>query len=170
MPESVHKHRPPPQAIDPHPHRAALRSIATVEALKGAAALTAGLGLLLLLHKDAAELAEHLLSALHLSPEGHFSRALVHAADTVTDAKLWAIAAASVIYSTVRFVEAYGLWNARVWAEWFALLSGAIYLPWEIYEILVHPGPLRWGLFLTNLAIVVFMLWVRIEASRPVPD
>jgi uncharacterized membrane protein (DUF2068 family) len=67
-------------------------------------------------------------------------------------------------------VEAYGLWNARVWAEWFALLSGCLYLPWEIYEVAIHPSWIKYGLFATNLAVVLYMLYVRVEASRPVPD
>ncbi|MCZ7627423.1 MAG: DUF2127 domain-containing protein [Candidatus Methylomirabilis sp.] len=39
-------------------------------------------------------------------------------------------------YASVRFVEAYGLWLERRWAEWFAAVSGGIYIPFEIYELL----------------------------------
>jgi ABC-type transport system substrate-binding protein len=53
---------------------------------------------------------------------------LIRLASNVTDAKLWTAAAAAVVYSIVRFVEAYGLWHRRIWAEWFALLSGAMRL------------------------------------------
>ncbi len=43
-----------------------------------------------------------------------------------------------MVYSGARSVEAYGLWFERRWAEWFALISGAIYLPVEIYELRRH--------------------------------
>jgi uncharacterized membrane protein (DUF2068 family) len=165
-----HTHRPLPEAVDEHSQRSALRAIATFEAMKGTLVLVAGFGLLTLLHKDAYETAEHLLRVLHFKPEGHVSEVFLRAADKVTDAKLWAAAAGALVYSTVRFVEAYGLWNARVWAEWFALLSGSLYLPWEIFELIARPTPVRWLIFGSNLIIVLYMLYVRVVASRPLPD
>ena len=78
--------------------------------------------------------------------------------DKTTDKGLWALAAAAMIYSLVRFAEAYGLWNAREWAEWFALLSGAMYLPWEAYSLMRHPHPIKWVMLLANVAIVVYMV------------
>ena len=116
------------------------------EAIKGVAVLAAGFGVLTLLNKDAVEIAEHWVRKLHMDPEGHLSMVFLRAAEKVTDANLWAAAAGALAYSTVRFVEAYGLWNARVWAEWFALLSGCLYLPWEIYEVIAHPTSLKYGL------------------------
>lgn len=35
----------------------------------------------------------------------------------------------------MRFVEAYGLWRERRWANWLAAISEGIYLPVEIYEL-----------------------------------
>lgn len=169
-PPKTHKHRPAPEAVDTHTRRAGLEAVAIFEAIKGIAVLAAGFGILTLLNKDASEIAEHWVRKLHMDPSGHLSRVFLEAADKVTDAKLWAAAAGALAYSTVRFVEAYGLWNARVWAEWFALLSGCLYLPWEIYEVAVHPSPIKYGLFATNLVVVLYMLYVRVEASRPVPD
>lgn len=31
------------------------------------------------------------------------------------------------------------------WTEWFALVSGAIYLPLELYEVIVHKNALVYG-------------------------
>ncbi len=139
LPPTRHKHRPPPEAVDTHTQRAGLQAVAVFEAIKGLAVLAAAFGVLTLLNKDAVEIAEHWVRKLHMDPEGHLSMVFLHAAGKVTDTKLWAAAAGALAYSTVRFVEAYGLWNARVWAEWFALLSGCLYLPWEIYEVIARP-------------------------------
>ena len=79
---------------------------------------------------------------------------------------LLTLAGGAAAYSTVRFVEAYGLWHCRVWAEWFALLSGMLYLPWEIYEIIDRPTPIRFGILIANLAIVIYMLIIRLQAAR----
>lgn len=147
-----------------------MRTIAGFEALKGLLVLAAGFGVLGLLHKDAPEVADHLVHVLHLRPEGHISEVFLKAANNVTDRRLWAIAAGALAYSAVRFIEAYGLWHARVWAEWFALLSGCLYLPWEIVELIERPTPVRWTIFATNVIIVLYMAWIRFVACQPLPE
>lgn len=164
MPNKRRRRRPLPEAIDTRSLRAGLRSIAVFEGLKGVLVLAIACGGLSLLHKDIGDAAEALIRRIHLNPASHYPRIFLEAAERATDAKLWAIAGAAAAYATVRFVEAYGLWNARVWAEWFALLSGGLYLPWEIYGLLDHATALRWAVFVTNLAIVLYMLYVRVRA------
>ncbi|MDF4533767.1 DUF2127 domain-containing protein, partial [Vibrio parahaemolyticus] len=51
----------------------------------------------------------------------------------------------------------YGLWHNLLWTEWFALLSGAIYLPFEVYELFAHPGVFSMAALLINLVIVLYM-------------
>ena len=70
------------------------------------------------------------------------------------------------IYSGLRFAEGYGLWNAKAWAEWIALVSGAVYLPFEIYKLAHRVTPLHAAIFLVNLAIVAFMFYLRIYLPR----
>ncbi len=45
----------------------------------------------------------------------------------------------TLVYSAIRFAEATGLWLEKQWAEWFALISGCLYLPIEIYELARMP-------------------------------
>ena len=162
------RHHPGPQAVDTRSKRVGLRAVATFEALKGALVLLVGFGVLSLLHKDVGDLAERVVARLHMNPARHVAQVFVQAASKVTDARLWAMAAGAAAYSAVRFVEAYGLWHMRVWAEWFALLSGALYLPWEIFELIDRPTRIHWVLFLSNLVIVLYMLYIRVRASWPV--
>ncbi len=159
------RHGPPPQAIDTH-HTAGLRTVAIFEGVKGLLVLLVELGLLSLLHKDVALVAERVVRRLHMNPDHRISHVILEAAYRMTDARLWALAAGAAAYSTVRFVEAYGLWHRRVWAEWFALLSGCLYLPWEIYEIIDHPTLIRWAVLTGNLIIVLYMLKIRLDAYR----
>jgi uncharacterized membrane protein (DUF2068 family) len=147
-----------------------LRAIAVFEAAKGLLVLLLGLGLLALLHKDVESAAENLLLHLHVNPDRRLSHAFLNAASHVTDARLWGMAAAALAYASVRWTEAWGLWHRRVWAEWFALLSGALYVPWEIVKIVEHPNGLHAAVFAGNLAIVAYMAYVRFNACRPVPD
>ena len=106
-----------PQAVDELASVRGLRAVATFEAMKGVIVLLLGLGILGLLHKDVETAAESLLTHLHINPDRRLSHAFINA-DT---ADLWVIFSASIVYVGVRFTEAWGLWNRRVWAEWFAI-------------------------------------------------
>jgi uncharacterized membrane protein (DUF2068 family) len=154
----------------PHPHDThcrqlkALRAVAFVEFLKGVIVLLAGFGVLSLVHRDAWDVAESFLEWLHISPETHYAQVFLNLADQVTDAKLWAVAIGALTYSSLRFGEAYGLWRERAWAEWLALISGAIYLPFEIVELARKPDWIRLAILTVNLAVVLYMAFLRWQA------
>lgn len=143
--------------------------VAAFEAIKGLAVLLLALGLLSMLHKDFEQVVENLLFHLHINVEHKLGHALVDAASKMTDARLWAISAGAAAYSAVRFVEAWGLWNRRVWAEWFALLSGALYLPLEIYKLAEKTNWIHFSVFAVNVVILLYMLYIRVAACRGVP-
>jgi uncharacterized membrane protein (DUF2068 family) len=140
--------------------RQALRAVAGIEFIKGLFVLLMGLCALLLLRQDIWLVAESLLAVLHINSDRHFALVFLDFADSVTDARLWAAARIAFAYSTLRFVEAYGLWKARAWAEWMACVSGTLLLPFEVRELLRGVTILRAALFLGNLAIVIYMLYI----------
>ncbi len=156
-----------PQAIDQRASTAGLRAVATFEALKGIIVVLLGLTLIAV-HQHAEDFAERLLFHLHMDPDRRLAHAVLNAATRVTDARLWTILAATLTYSAVRFVESWGLWNRRVWAEWFALLSGAMYLPWEILKVSERADWERIGVLLVNVIIVLYMLEVRIRGCSTI--
>ena len=135
-----------------------------MEFIKGLVVLLTGFGILSLVHRDAWDVAESFLEWLHISPETRYAQVFLNLADQVTDAKLWAVALGALAYSTLRFMEAYGLWRVRAWAEWLALISGAIYLPFEIYELARRPDWIRLVILVVNLAVVLYMVYLRAQA------
>jgi uncharacterized membrane protein (DUF2068 family) len=141
---------------------AGLRAVASFEAFKGVAVVLLGL-VLLLYHSHAEDLAETMLDHLHIDEDKRIGQLLMHAASQVSDARLWTIAGAVITYSTVRFVEAWGLWHRRIWAEWFALLSGAMYLPWEFLKVAQRATPERVIILVINVIIVLYMLFIRLR-------
>ncbi|MBV9405640.1 MAG: DUF2127 domain-containing protein [Acidobacteriaceae bacterium] len=159
-PALPHPHAP--QAVDERSSPAGLRAVATFEALKGAAVISIGI-FLLFTHQRAEDFAASLLYHLHIEPDRRLSHMLMDAAWKVSDARLWTIAAAALTYASVRFVEAWGLWNRRIWAEWFALLSGTLYLPWEILKLVERIDWERLSVLSINLLIVGYMLYIRIR-------
>ncbi len=105
---------------------AGLRSVALFEAAKGTLVILAGFGMVSIVHRNSQQLAEHLVRHLHLNPAKHYPHIFIDAAGRLDDVHIWLLAGGAFLYSLVRFIEAYGLWHSRVWAEWFAILSGAV--------------------------------------------
>ena len=132
--------------------------VAGFEALKGVLVLLAGFGLLALVHHDVQGFAERLVEHLHLNPASRYPRVFVQAAGAITDARLWLLATGAGAYAVLRFVEAYGLWRRRRWAEWFAVVSGGIYVPMEIYELMHGITWPKVVALLVNVGIVCFMV------------
>jgi uncharacterized membrane protein (DUF2068 family) len=139
----------------------AVRSVAVFEALKGLVVLLAGFGLLHFVHRDLQSTAEELVRHSHLNPAHHYPRIFIEAASRTSSSRIRLLAAMAFLYSTVRFVEAYGLWYLKAWAEWFAIISGSIYVPIEIYELAKHATLVRATVLIVNLAIVVYLVYVR---------
>lgn len=135
-----------------------IRTVALVEAAKGLVVLLSGCGLFALLHRNVQQFAEELVRHTHLNPASHLPRIFIDYAAHLNDTGLMHLAFAALAYSSVRLVEAYGLWFERAWGEAFAAASGAVYLPFELRELFARPGMLAFSLLTINLAIVLFMI------------
>jgi uncharacterized membrane protein (DUF2068 family) len=142
-----------------------VRTVAIFEAAKGGLVLAVGLGLLTLLNRDVEVIAEHLVRLSHLNPASRYPHIFLDAASHVTNGRLWAFAAAAGLYSIVRGIEAYGLWKELRWAEWFALISGGLYVPVEIYEMFHRFTWLKGAVLASNLAIVAYMAYALIHSE-----
>jgi uncharacterized membrane protein (DUF2068 family) len=140
------------------PLSSAIRSVALFEAFKGALVLLAACGLLSLLHHDIHALAARLIAHTHLNPAAHYPSIFLDAAARLHDDRLRLLALGAAAYSSLRFVEAWGLWRQRAWAEWLAAASGAIYLPAELFELVERPGWLHAALLAVNLLVVGVMV------------
>jgi uncharacterized membrane protein (DUF2068 family) len=136
-----------------------IRTVAAIEAAKGLVVLLAGFGLFSLLHRDVQQFAETLVRHAHLNPASHTPHVFIDYAGRLNDARLQQLAAAALAYSVVRLVEAYGLWFERMWGEGLAAASGAIYLPFELRELIHRPSVLSACLLLVNLGVVLFMVY-----------
>lgn len=139
------------------PRLTGVRGVAIFEAAKGGLVLLAGLGLLSLIHRDLQAFAEQCVARLHLNPARHMGRILLDAATRLNEPRLLLLAFLALLYASVRFVEAYGLWHGRRWAEWFAVASSGVYVPLEMYELSQGFTWLKLFMLATNLAIVVYL-------------
>jgi uncharacterized membrane protein (DUF2068 family) len=71
------------------------------------------------------------------------------------------------LYALFRFLEAYGLWSGRRWAEWLAVVSGGLYLPLEIYELIQKYTWMRVSAVIVNLIVVFAMTAVLVKDKKP---
>jgi uncharacterized membrane protein (DUF2068 family) len=143
-----------------------LRAVAVFEIIKGGLVILAGLGVLALIHHDVQAIAEEFVRHIHLNPARHYPRIFIEAAGRLTDIRLMFMALTAFGYSTIRFVEGYGLWHKRAWAEWFAIISGCLYLPVEAYHLIHKPTPIKALVLLTNLLMVGYMVYVRYYSTK----
>jgi uncharacterized membrane protein (DUF2068 family) len=148
------------------PHARGLHIVALFEGAKGLLVLVAGFGLLSFIHRDLHEAALRLVKHIHLNPASHYPRIFLDLSERVDDTQLWGMAMAAAMYSVVRMVEAVGLWLRKAWAEWFAVLTGGIYIPIEILEVSRRASWPRVTVLAVNLGVVSYLLYVLIRNGR----
>lgn len=144
-------------------HHRGLRTVSILEATKGVLVLLTAFGFAEIIRHniDLEDAAQNLLYFLHVDPDRRLSHAVMHAAGRMMDTDLLTVLAIACVYSSLRFIESYGLWRQRVWAEWLAIVSGAVYLPFELYKLIERPNIIHWAILLINIAVVVYIAWVR---------
>lgn len=139
-----------------------MRVVAMLEAGKGVLVLMVGFGLLAFLRDDVQTLAENLLLSLHLNPAKRIPRIFLEAASHFSDVRMWLLAALAFLYAALRLTVAWGLWSSRRWAEWLAVASGGIYIPFEIYAVIERVSLTTAATLALNVAVVAYiggMLW-----------
>jgi uncharacterized membrane protein (DUF2068 family) len=145
-----------------------LRAVALFEAFKGTLALLAAGGLFYLIPHDLRQVAVELVGRLHLNAGKSYPNIFVRILEDTSNAQLWLIGCLVVLYALVRFIEAWGLWRSRRWAEWLAAVSGAIYVPLELYELFRGFSWIKLAALAANLAVVAFMvLSLRSRSTGP---
>ena len=135
-----------------------IRAVALLEAAKGLLVLLAGIGAVSFIRHDAQWFAERLMDHLHINPSSAYLSIFAEFSAKLTDTRLGALAALAAGYAVLRWIEAYGLWRERRWAEWFAAASAGVYIPFEIYELFDGLGWLSLGAFMVNVVIVGLMI------------
>ncbi len=68
------------------------------------------------------------------------------------------LAIAAFVYAGLQFIEGVGLWLARRWGEYYAVVATSLFIPLEIYELFHHFTILKSITLAVNLAAVVYLL------------
>jgi uncharacterized membrane protein (DUF2068 family) len=86
---------------------------------------------------------------------------LIQQSFTVTSRWLTFLAIGLAVYALIELVESVGLWLAKRWGEYFAMVATSIFLPWEAYDLTVKITWLRVAAFVLNLLLVIYLVWTK---------
>ena len=65
---------------------------------------------------------------------------------------------ATFLYGMLAGVEAVGLWLHKTWAEGLVLVTVALSLPIEVFELAHHMTGIKWMIFVINIVIFWYVL------------
>ena len=95
-----------------------------------------------------------------MDPNGRIASTFLDRADLVSGHDLRITGALSFFGGVVYAVEGIGLIMHKVWAEYFTVVLTTLGLPWEIFEMLRHFTVWKLGLFVANLLVLGYLLWL----------
>ena len=136
-----------------HRAHASLRAIALVEVGKGVLALLTASSIATF---GAARIDKAIDRLASLSHFDTIQRTLSAIASDIKPASVQLVTAMIAAYGALRLAEGWGLWRARAWASWLGAVSVALYLPFDLYASVRHPGWIAFVALAINLAI----LWI----------
>jgi len=132
--------------------------IGALKLLKALALFALGLGLLTLLQHDTAQAVRHAIESAHLDSHTRLIERLLSRVAGIDHHTLRRLGVGTLVYATVFGIEGVGLLLGKVWAEYMTTGVTISFLPFEVYELLVHPSAVKALVTLTNVAVVIYLL------------
>jgi len=134
-----------------------IKAVAVYEVVKGVGAIL-GAGALWSWHTDL----DHWLQTATSSWEQTFGQLLSPQIDSAVRiaqqaSKNWSLFLLLIFaYASLRFLEAYGLWRDKTWAYWFGVLGYGIFIPIEVYYLIISPFDwFKLGILIFNIIIIM---------------
>ena len=134
-----------------------IKAVAIYEIVKGVGALIAA-GALGLWHRDL----DQWLATATQTWQRYFGQLLVPQVESTVAlaqkaSKNWTLFLLFIfVYISLRFIEAYGLWQDKTWAYWFSVIGYGIFIPIELYYLIVSPFDwFKLGILLLSIVIVI---------------
>lgn len=150
---------PTQSKTNPKSHRAGLVVIASYKLLGALVCVAIGVGALHLVGKDIDDVLARLTTDLRL-PESRFVNFMFDKIELLDDPMLKRIGFAAFCYAALGFIEAVGLYLEQAWGELITLVVTASFLPIEVHEMMRRLTWLRTGLFVINLVVLLYLVWM----------
>lgn len=132
--------------------------IAGFKLLKGILLVIVAIGALRMLHRDVSGFVLHVVDVLRVDPDNKYIHRLIVKSFGIQAKQLKEISAGTFFYASILLTEGVGLFMRKHWAEWFTVISTAVFIPLEVYEIVERFTWVRIGVLIVNLAIVWYLV------------
>ena len=143
-----------------------IRLIAVFKLLKASVLIVVGVGILKLIHNDAAGVLDHWVAMLGLDPGNRYVDHALRKAANIPPNRIKELGLGRFVYAALFLTEGIGLWLLKRWAEWFTVVITASLVPFEVDEIHHHPTPAKTLVLMVNIAVVGYLLYrIRKESS-----
>ena len=139
--------------------------IALFKLFKGVMLSLIALGTYRLIHRDIHESLVNWSYHLHVDPGGRKINTLISKASAISPDGLRELAAGEVVYASLLFTEGVGLIRRRRWAEYITVISTALFIPVEVYELIEKMSAVKFCVLGINIAIVCYLI-VRLRAAK----
>lgn len=134
-----------------------IKAVAVYEIVKGVGALLAA-GALVTWHKDL----DQWIATATETWQQYFGQLLAAQVESTVQlaqqaSRNWTLFLLLIFaYASLRFIEAYGLWQDKTWAYWFSVIGYGIFIPIELYYLISSPFDwFKLGIFVLNVIIVI---------------
>jgi hypothetical protein len=142
-----------------------LKTIACLKVLRGSIAITIGVSLFLVYRRsEAFSWIDHPILG-GIASNDPFLQMVFAWLGSFNQAQILSIAVLACHMGALRWVEAGGIWFNQSWAQWLAVFSGFIYIPFEINELIHRFSWLMIVILFINTLIVAYLLYVLYEKS-----
>ncbi|MBI1912883.1 MAG: DUF2127 domain-containing protein [Deltaproteobacteria bacterium] len=99
----------------------------------------------------------NLCTTFRLNTENEIIAAAIKKAGMIENGTFIGITLVIFVLGAVNLVEAWGLHLRRRWAEWLTVFATGALIPLEIYEVYSSITPLKVGILILNVAIVLYL-------------
>jgi uncharacterized membrane protein (DUF2068 family) len=147
------------------PAAAGILLIGIFKLVKGLLLVAVGVGALKLLHRDVETTVTHWIEILRVDPDNRFLHKLLAKVFSVSPRQLKELSIGTFFYASLLLTEGVGLLMRQHWAEYFTVITTAVFIPLELYEIAHRLTFTRVGVLALNVAIVWYLVR-RIRSGR----
>jgi uncharacterized membrane protein (DUF2068 family) len=126
--------------------------------LEGSFLVAVGLGVHHLVNRDIQAYFLHIAHVMRVDPDNKYIHKFLERAFSISPKQLKELSLGTFCYAGLRYAEGFGLAFRQKWAEYLTVVATGVFIPLEIYEMTHHLTWIKVAVFLTNIAVLVYLI------------
>jgi len=135
----------------------AVRIIAYLKLFMGVVLALSGIGLLRLLHEDAADVVMRWINAFHVDPDNRDIQNLLLRASVIDERQLKVLSIGSFFFAGLSLTEGSALLLQKRWAMYLSVAVMASFIPLELWELSQRFSGIKTAVVVLNAGIVWYL-------------